>query len=75
MEKTAVKPPWKSLRDSHFPHSPGDGAFHFAKNTPALSPLFTHKFPRRGKLFKMTGALAGISLFPEVVPKREPLDR
>jgi hypothetical protein len=34
MEKTAVKPPWKSLRDSHFPHSPGDdGAFHFTKNT------------------------------------------
>jgi hypothetical protein len=48
MEKTAVKPPWESLRDSHFPHSSGDGAFHFAKDTPALSPLFTHKFPRRG---------------------------
>jgi len=25
VEKTAVKLPWKSLRDSHFPHSPGDG--------------------------------------------------
>ncbi len=24
MEKTAVKPPWKSLRDSHFPTLPAD---------------------------------------------------
>src|ERR1035438_6891837 len=38
MEKTAVKPPWKSLRDSHFPHSPGDGAFHFTKNTSSAEP-------------------------------------
>jgi hypothetical protein len=37
MEKTALKPPWKSLRDSHFPHSPGDdGAFHFTKNTSSV---------------------------------------
>src|ERR1035438_3971799 len=56
MEKTAVKPPWKSLRDSHFPHSPGDdGAFHFTKNTSSAESAIHPQISRTKHLFELLG--------------------
>jgi hypothetical protein len=53
MEKTAVKPPWKSLRDSHFPHSPGDdGAFHFTKNTSSVESAIYPQISRTKHLYQ-----------------------
>ena len=63
MEKTAVKPPWKSLRDSHFPHSPGDGAFHFTKNTSSAEPAIYPQISLSKQEFRLT--LAGWSDFSD----------
>jgi hypothetical protein len=40
MEKTAVMLPWKSLRDSHFPHSPGYDRFQLSQNTSSAEFVF-----------------------------------
>src|ERR1035438_4016391 len=59
MEKTAVKPPWKSLRDSHFPHSPGDdGAFHFTKNTSSAESAIYPQISRTKRNFFIAAFLA-----------------
>jgi hypothetical protein len=60
MEKTAVKPPWKSLRDSHFPHSPGDGAFHFTKNTSSAEPAIYPQISLSKLKFKWSKIARGL---------------